>query len=288
MLLAEWLVGTSGHVLFAFGASTEAAALGAVMRAGTAANSEHPEEAGTQGECNTQPGPCQEGCVKVTLNTVPVSSALDNADNEGSHHSGKNGPSDYNNACYSVDDEGDTAPRTAAGSKNTEKQLDAQADHAGNIGNLSPLGKRGETLHGSLDSIGKNEVLVGEGGGGLELLEGIIENVVGPVVGRLLAGTVAVLFGDAVAPEGDIVEVAKAKVSGSDVGAAAAAAAAARVVCVLVQQVGGMPFEWGTGGERSAAKNIVYIYRGRAELEVGYVCAKNVKVLVSDSSQTRH
>lgn len=93
-----------------------------VVVGSAAANGEHPEEGGGDGESGTDPNGCQEVRVDGTSDTVHLGCTLNDADHDGSHGSGQSSGSTDGNCSESRGDECAARESTGAVGENAQDQ----------------------------------------------------------------------------------------------------------------------------------------------------------------------
>ena len=217
--LVQGLVGADGHELLAglvveVALGAEAAALAAAVVGRAAADGEHPEEAGGDGEGGADPHGREELCVEVGLDAVPLGGALHGADHHDGHGGGHGGGGADGHGGYAGDDEGDARDGAAAVGKDAEEDLDGEGDVGNDENDLGPLRDGGKRVHRLGHLIGEGDVLAGGGSESLEGAGGCVQSVGGPVELGLCARSIAGGSSIAVTPETNIVEVVETQVGG--------------------------------------------------------------------------
>ncbi|KAI6769907.1 hypothetical protein HG530_004536 [Fusarium avenaceum] len=158
-----------------------------------AADGEHPEETGSNGEGGGNSDASKESTVDVALNTN------DRGDNE--------------NGGNTSDDPGQAGENARAVGEDAKNDLNSESEESCDVDNLSPLGNSPEGSESVLNLLGQLNlnILVGTNEvGGVQLL-------VGPVKLRLLALSLAILVGLAETPEVDVVVLVEAEQLSGDV-----------------------------------------------------------------------
>lgn len=222
--LVQGLVGADGHELLAGlvvevagAAAAGAAALAAAVVGRAAADGEHPEEAGGDGEGGADPHGGEELGVEVGLDAVPLGGALDCANNDDGHGGDHGSGGADSRGGDAGDDEGHAGDGAAAVGEDAKEDLDSESDVGDDEHDLGPLRDSGKGVHRRGHLIGESDVLAGSGRESLEGAGGGIQRGGGPVELGLGALVRAGGGGVAVTPEADIVQVVETEVSSGDV-----------------------------------------------------------------------
>ena len=249
-----------------------------------AADGEHPEEGGAEGEGDRRPDQTQEGGLERGLDTVKLGRALNGADHHHRHGSrqacGGNGSDDGD----ARDEEDDAREAARALGEEAKEELDAERDEGDNVGYLGPLRRVLEGVKAFLHLGGDLDVLAG--GDSQVLDHARVKSVRRPVKLRLLA---LLLLGlqvlGAVSPQVDCVDVGEAEVRSCDV---------ARLSIAVDYVVGGFD-SIAIGNVVDDALGIVQdvaLDNGldgyRVDFETGHVHLEHVEIFVRDAAKTRY
>jgi hypothetical protein len=180
------LVGGTTEELLAIGSAVLLVATSALRLA--AADGEHPEETGSDGEggCDRDTG--EESTVDITLDTVELGCALDSTNDCTSKDTREYDSGDNESGGNTSDDPCQAGEDARAVGEDAENNLSSESDESGNVDDLCPLGDSLEGLESILNLIRKFnlDILVGTNEiRGVQLL-------VGPVKLGLLALSLAI------------------------------------------------------------------------------------------------
>lgn len=237
-------------------AALVAAALGLA-----AADGEEPEEAGTDGKGDGDPGHGEEGVVDMALDPVELGRALDDADDSASHEGRGEGGTERYDSGEASDDPRQAGEDTRAVGKDAQDNLESQEKEGGDKGDLDPLVGGPVGLESRLDLIGELDL---DAGSGTKVLDvGGVEDVRGPVELGLDALALALVGGVAVTPQADVVYLLEIEELGGD---------------VCLDLVGA-----GLDVDVEVADDVVHV--GRVDAQILDVNLEEVEVLVGDTGE---